>query len=75
MKRLHRTLLEEYLHIQGRNMFYATMEEMQGDREDYLVRYNTQRLHQSLNMKGRTPRQTLRGGLPKDSKGGIQKAA
>ncbi len=48
---------------------------MQKDLDNYLVRYNTQRPHQGLNMKGRTPAQAFRGGRPKDSKGGTKKAA
>ena len=75
MERLHRTLLEKHLCIQGRKTFYETLEEMQKDLQDYLVHYNTQTPHQGLSMKGRTPAQAFREGLPKDSKGGTKKAA
>ena len=75
VERFHRTLLEEHLHIQGRKKFYETLEGMQKDLDDYLVRYNTQRPHQGLNMKGRTPARAFRDGLPIDSKGGTKKAA
>ena len=40
---------------------------MQKELEDYLVRYNTQRPLQGLNMKGRTPARAFREGLPEDS--------
>ena len=67
VERFHRTLLKEHLHNQGRTKFYGTLEEMQKDLEEYLVRYNAQRPHQGLNMKRRTPAQAFREGLPKDS--------
>ena len=75
VERFHRTLLEEHLRIQGRTKFYGTLEEIQKDLEDYLVRYNSQGPHQGLNMKGGTPTQAFREGLPIDSKGGTKKAA
>ena len=75
VERFHRTLLDEHLRIQGREKFYETLDAMQKDLDDYLVRYNTQRTHQGLNMKGRTPAQAFRDGLPKDSKGDSKKAA
>ena len=51
------------------------LEEMRQDLDTYLARYNTQRPHLALNMKGRTPAQAFRDGLPNDSKGGNNKAA
>ena len=74
-ERVHRTLLAEQLRIQGRKKFYETLEEMQKDLEECLVRYKSQRPHQDLDIKGRTPAQAFRKGLPKDSKGGTKKAA
>ena len=75
IERFHRTLLDEHLRIQGRKKFYETVEEMQKDLETYLVRYNTRRAHQGLNMKGKTPVRAFRDGLPTDTKGGKKKAA
>ena len=37
-ERFQRTLHEEHLHIQSRKKFYQTLEEMQKNLEDYLVR-------------------------------------
>ena len=75
MERFHRTLLKDHLRIQGREKFYEPLEEMRKDLEDYLIRHDTQRPLQDLNMRGRTPGQAFREELPKDSKGGTKKAA
>jgi transposase InsO family protein/transposase-like protein len=65
VERLHRTLLDEHFRVMGRTKFYETVDEMQTDLDDYLVRYNTQRPHQGRGMKGRTPAKAFTDGLPK----------
>jgi hypothetical protein len=50
--------------VAGRTTWYETVEEMQRDLDEYLVRYNTLRPHQGLNMNGRTPYQAFLEGLP-----------
>lgn len=65
VERLHRTLLDEHFRVMGRKKFYESITEMQKDLDDYLVVYNTKRPHQGRKMKGRTPEQVFREGLPK----------
>ena len=64
VERLHRTLLDEHLRVQGRTVGYETVEEMQKAIDGYLVRYNTERPHQGRGMNGRTRLQTFIEGLP-----------
>jgi transposase InsO family protein len=63
IERFHRTLLDEHLRVTGRTKWYETVEEMQNDLDEFLLRYNTQRPHQGLNMNGRTPYQVFVEGL------------
>lgn len=63
VERLHRTLLDEHLRVQGRTVWYETVEEMQKALDGYLVRYNAERPHQGR-MNGRTPLQAFIDGLP-----------
>lgn len=60
--RYYRTLEQEHLRIQGHKKFYKALEGMQKDQDGYLVRYNSPRPRQGLNMKGITPAQAFRGG-------------
>ena len=64
VERLHRTLLDEHLRVQGRTVWYETVEEMQKALDGYLVRYNAERPHQGRGMNGRTPLQAFIDGLP-----------
>ena len=64
VERLHRTLLDEHFKIQGRIKFYESLEEMQGDLDNYLHTYNYERTHQGRNMNGRTPYQAFIEGIP-----------
>jgi transposase InsO family protein len=64
IERFHRTLLDEHLRAAGRTKWYETVEEMQVDLDEFLVRYNNQRPHQGLCMNGRTPYQVFVEGLP-----------
>lgn len=68
VERLHRTLLDEHFRIMGRKKFYESVDEMQADLEDFLQTYNHNRPHQGRGMKGRTPIQAFRDGLPKQPK-------
>jgi transposase InsO family protein len=45
VERLHRTLLDEHLRIQGRTVWHETVEEMQAALDGYPLRYNRERLH------------------------------
>ena len=67
IERFHRTLLEEHLRIKGRTTWYETVAEMQKDLDAYLETYNRQRPHRSRGMKGRTPYEVFKAGIPKKS--------
>jgi transposase InsO family protein len=64
VERLHRTLLDEHLRVQGRTVWYETVEEMQNALDAWLLRYNAERPHQGRGMNGRTPLQAFKEGLP-----------
>jgi transposase InsO family protein len=64
VERLHRTLLDEHLRVQGRTVWYETVEEMQNALAAWLLRYNGERPHQGRGMNGRTPLQAFNEGLP-----------
>lgn len=68
VERLHRTLLDEHFRIQGRSKWYESVEQMQADLDTYLVHYNQKRPHQGRNMKGQTPYNVFKKGLPKPAK-------
>ena len=62
-RRLHRTLLDEHLRIQGRTVWHETVAEMQTALDAWLLRYNGERPHQGRGMNGRTPLQAFIDGL------------
>ena len=64
VERLHRTLLDEHLHVQGRTVWHATVAEMQTALDAFLLRYNRDRPHQGRGMNGRTPLQAFMDGRP-----------
>lgn len=68
VERLHRTLLDEHFRIKGREKWYESVAEMQADLGIYLKHYNEKRPHQGRNMKGRTPYDVFKSGLPKNQK-------
>jgi len=78
VERLNKTLLDEHFRIMGRQKFYESIDEMQKDLNDYLVRYNTKRPHQGRNMNGTTPYNAFKKGLtlrPKDKTKAKEKKA
>ena len=64
VERLHRTLLDEHLRVQGRTVWHETVDEMQTALDAWLLRYNRERPHQGRGMNGRTPLQAFIEGLP-----------
>lgn len=68
VERLHRTLLDEHFRIMGRKKWYESVEAMQKDLDEYLIKYNTKRPHQGRNMNGRTPEKVFKEGLAKTKK-------
>ena len=67
IERFHRTLLQEHLRIKGRTTRYETVAEMQKDLDGYLETYNPRRPHRDRGMKGRTPYEVFKTGIPKKS--------
>jgi len=67
IERFHRTLLEKHLRIEGRTTWYETVAEMQKDLDGYLETYNPRRPHRDRGMKGRTPYEVFKTGIPKKS--------
>jgi len=77
-ERLNRTLLDEHFRIKGREKFYESIDEMQKDLDEYLVKYNTKRPHQGRNMNGMTPLKAFKKGLsarPKEKTAARKKKA
>ena len=64
MERLHRTLLDEHLRVQGRTVWHETVAEMQVALDAFLLHYSRERPHQGRGMNGRTPLQAFIEGLP-----------
>lgn len=67
VERLHRTLLDEHFRIQGRTVWYESVEEMQKSLDTYLQHYNRERPHQGRGMNGRTPCTAFLEGILKGS--------
>ena len=65
IERFHRTLLEEHLRIKGRTTWYESVEEMQKDLDGYLEIYNSRRPHRDRGMKGSTPYEVFKAGIPR----------
>ena len=65
VERLHRTLLDEHVRIEGRRTWFETLAEMQAVLDVYLDGYNHRRPHQGRGMHGRTPAQAFTEGLPR----------
>ena len=49
----------------GRKKWYESVDQMQKDLDDYLLKYNTQRAHQGYGMNGRTPKKAFVDGISK----------
>ena len=65
MERFHRALLDEHFRVEGRRTWFETIAaEMQGALDTFLLTYNRKRPHQGRGMKGRTPWQAFKEGLP-----------
>jgi transposase InsO family protein len=63
-ERFHKTILDEFYHIAFRKKIYLTVEELQNDIDDWLLRYNNRRPHQGKRCQGRTPMETFLENLP-----------
>ena len=63
-ERFHRTMKEEFYSVAFRKKIYTTLEELQGDVDDWLAVYNHQRPHSGRYCYGKTPMQTFMASLP-----------
>jgi transposase InsO family protein len=71
VERLHRTLLDEHFRVQGRKIWFETVDEMQVALDTYFAHDNEPRLHRGRGMKGRTPLKAFKEDIPKpEPKGG-----
>ena len=61
-ERFHKTILGEFYQVAFRKKIYCSLEELQADLDDWLVKYNEERPHQGKRCQGRTPLQTLLDG-------------
>lgn len=61
-ERFHKTILNEFYQITFRKKFYSTVEDLQIDLDEWLIKYNTKRNHQGKMCCGRTPMQTFLDG-------------
>ena len=63
-ERFHKTILDEFYSIAFRKKIYLTLEELQQDLDNWLVKYNNHRPHQGKRCQGRTPMETFLENLP-----------
>ena len=63
-ERFHKTLLDEFYRIAFRKRLYGTIEELQGDLDEWIERYNVERTHQGRWCFGKTPMATFLDALP-----------
>ena len=63
-ERFHKTILDEFYSIAFRKKIYLTLEELQEDLDNWLVKYNNRRPHQGKRCQGRTPMETFLENLP-----------
>ncbi|RFC33843.1 MAG: Integrase core domain-containing protein [Candidatus Nitrotoga sp. SPKER] len=63
-ERFHKTILQEFYQVTFRKKFYANVETLQKDLDDFLNYYNNERTHQGKVCNGRTPLETLLSGKP-----------
>jgi transposase InsO family protein len=63
-ERFQKTILDEFFHIAFRKKIYLTVQELQNDLDDWLLKYNNGRPHQGKRCQGRTPMETFLENLP-----------
>lgn len=59
VERFNRTVLDEFFRLAFRTKFYASVEELQQDLDEWLVYYNQERPHQGYRNLGRRPLDTV----------------
>jgi transposase InsO family protein len=63
-ERFHKTILDEFYSIAFRKKIYLSLDELQEDLDDWLVRYNTHRPHQGKRCQGKPAMETFKENLP-----------
>lgn len=58
-ERFHRTIQEEFYSVAFRRKLYTSLEELQGDLDQWFEQYNTERPHSGKYCFGKTPLQTF----------------
>jgi transposase InsO family protein len=59
-ERFHKTMLDEFYSVAFRKKVYTTIEQLQGDVDEWLRYYNEERPHSGRYCYGKTPAQTFR---------------
>jgi transposase InsO family protein len=62
VERFHKTILNEFYNIAFRKKIYDSLEQLQDDLDNYLVKYNFDRTHQGKICLGKTPWETFEEG-------------
>lgn len=62
VERFNRTVLDEFLRETFREKFYTSVEELQGDLDNWLHHYNHERPHRGYRNMGRRPIETIEAG-------------
>ncbi len=58
-ERFHKTVLHEFYNVAFRKRIYSSLEQLQGDLDQWVYQYNNDRTHQGKMCCGRTPMQTF----------------
>ncbi len=61
-ERFHKTILHEFYEVAFRRKKYKSLDDLQGDLDEWLEYYNNERTHQGKMCCGRTPMQTFLDG-------------
>ena len=62
-ERLNQIILDEFYKVAFRKKLYTSMEEIQGDLDEFMKRYNEERTNQGKYCRGRTPMETFTAGI------------
>jgi len=62
-ERFHKTILQEFYQVTFRKKIYRSLEELQGDLDEWIEDYNQRRTHQGKMCCGRTPIETFLDGI------------
>jgi len=62
VEKLNQIIQDEFYSVAFRKKLYSSLDQMQVDLDEYMVRYNTCRTNQGKRCKGRTPQETFDAG-------------